>query len=378
MRLAIDALGAKHSGAATVLLAIVNAALKDPDVAATTVYCSPRRLREFELPPSSRLSVLDVALGERGPAGRLAWQYVGLPAAVSRDRADVLLLLSGGGRAPRHIPVVSFIQQSLPFCEEALARLSRMGRIRARVVGWNMRAAARRSAAVAVQTPTMARWVCQGFDLDPAQVEVFEPCATLGPPPERSAPGLEGLRTAPSESRFLYVGNDPAYKNLEILPRAMKIVRRRRPKAVLFATLPVGHRLSEAPGIEITGRLSNASLHEAYRLASALVMPSLVETAGLPIVEAMSCGTPVLAADRPYAHDVCLNAARYFDPCDAADLARGLEELAGDPGARKRLSVEGRAVAAAREAARPYERLIEGLKRISLARAASAARESGR
>jgi glycosyltransferase involved in cell wall biosynthesis len=167
------------------------------------------------------------------------------------------------------------------------------------------------------------------------------------------------------ESRFLYVGNDPAYKNLGILPRAMRMVRKRRPNAVLFATLPARHPLGETPGMEMLGRLSRSALHEAYRLASALVMPSLVETAGLPMVEAMSCGAPVIAADRPYAHDVCGHAALYFDPADASALARRLEDLAGSWDARKRLSEEGKRVAASREAGRPYEGLVQMLKRIS-------------
>lgn len=367
MRLAIDAVGAKHSGGATVLLAIVDAALRDPEVASTAVYCSPRSLREFDVAPSSKLRVLDVPLGEQGPLGRLAWQNLCLPWEVSRDRATVLLLLSGGGRAPGQVPVVTLIQQSLPFSSEALARLSTLSRVRARAVGWNMRAAARRSAAVAVQTPTMARWVSEQFGLDPARVEVFEPCATLGPTQAGAAPELERMRSTPSESRFLYVGNDPPYKNLEILPRAMQLMRERWPRAVLFATLPAGHQLGKVPGMEMTGRLSRSALHEAYRLASALVMPSLVETAGLPMVEAMSCGTPVLAADRPYAHDICGSAARYFDPCDAADLARSLEGLAGDRDERGRLSVEGKRLASDREATRPYERLVQMLRRVSMA-----------
>src|SRR3989442_11549023 len=45
------------------------------------------------------------------------------------------------------------------------------------------------------------------------------------------------------------------------------------------------------------------SLREAYELATLVVLPSLAETVGLPMPEAMSVGTPVLAADRAYAHD---------------------------------------------------------------------------
>jgi len=50
------------------------------------------------------------------------------------------------------------------------------------------------------------------------------------------------------------------------------------------------------------GQLKTGSLRRVYELATVLVQPSLTETVGLPMLEAMSVGTPVLAADRPYAH----------------------------------------------------------------------------
>src|SRR5690349_10849591 len=115
LHIAIDGVGAKHSGAATVLLAVVDAALSHSGVRDVTVFCSPQRMRSFVLPNSSRLHEVQVRWGEAGPIARLAWHAVGLPRAVYRAKAQSILFLGAGGRSCHKIPSIAFVQQSLPF-----------------------------------------------------------------------------------------------------------------------------------------------------------------------------------------------------------------------------------------------------------------------
>jgi alpha-1,3-rhamnosyl/mannosyltransferase len=105
-----------------------------------------------------------------------------------------------------------------------------------------------------------------------------------------------------------------------------------------------------------------AALH---RHAAALVLPSLHEGFGLPALEAMHAGTPVLASDVAALREVCADGARYCDPRDPASIARGLAELAGVPPLREELRRRGRAraeeftwEACAREHLRAYERAV--------------------
>jgi len=139
----------------------------------------------------------------------------------------------------------------------------------------------------------------------------------------------------------------------------MAVLRRRLPDASLFATVPQEHPIVRADGVHHLPHLPPSTLREAYTLATALVMPSLVETVGLPMLEAASVGTPVVAADRPYARDVCGDAALYFDPLDPESLARQLALILCDETLRLRLAESGHKRAAARSAARPYERLVD-------------------
>jgi len=69
-----------------------------------------------------------------------------------------------------------------------------------------------------------------------------------------------------------------------------------------------------------------------------LLMPSLIETVGLPYLEAMHFGRPIPTSDLDFAHDVCGDAASYFDPWDPDAIAASVSRFAADPGLRARLA----------------------------------------
>lgn len=79
--------------------------------------------------------------------------------------------------------------------------------------------------------------------------------------------------------------------------------------------------------IKFTGRLDSAGMRELYRTSDALLFPSLEESYGLPMVEAICVGLPIVCADRPYARALCGDRAIYFDPVDITSLHRAIEEL---------------------------------------------------
>jgi glycosyltransferase involved in cell wall biosynthesis len=79
-----------------------------------------------------------------------------------------------------------------------------------------------------------------------------------------------------------------------------------------------------------------------YAGALALAMPSLYEGFGLPCLEAMACGTPVVAADRAALPETCGEAALLADPEDSAAFAAALLRAATDDTERTRLIAAGR------------------------------------
>ncbi|MES3100244.1 glycosyltransferase family 4 protein [Sphingomonas faeni] len=84
------------------------------------------------------------------------------------------------------------------------------------------------------------------------------------------------------------------------------------------------------PGVILPGRISDAALMGLYRGARALVFPSLYEGFGIPPLEMMRFGRPVLAGDIPPVREVCGDAALYVDPMSVDAIAAGMERMLRD------------------------------------------------
>jgi alpha-1,3-rhamnosyl/mannosyltransferase len=89
------------------------------------------------------------------------------------------------------------------------------------------------------------------------------------------------------------------------------------------------------------GYVSTEELAELYRRATVFAYPSLAEGFGLPVLEAMACGTPVVASNQTSLPEVAGDAAVLVDPCDPAAIAAGLERLIDDEQERREMIERG-------------------------------------
>jgi glycosyltransferase involved in cell wall biosynthesis len=90
--------------------------------------------------------------------------------------------------------------------------------------------------------------------------------------------------------------------------------------------------------IDFTGFVPDADLAYLYNRAYVLAQPSLMEGFGLPPVEAMACGTPVLASTAGSLPEVVGDAGIFFDPTDVAAIAGALRQIFADPAGRDELA----------------------------------------
>jgi glycosyltransferase involved in cell wall biosynthesis len=107
----------------------------------------------------------------------------------------------------------------------------------------------------------------------------------------------------------------------------------------------VFHRASDATSgrFHAAGYVTDGELRALYEGALCFVYPSFYEGFGLPPLEAMVCGCPVLVSRAASLPEVCGDAALYCDPHDPADIARGIAALVGDASLRATLTDRGRA-----------------------------------
>ena len=361
LHIVIDAVGTKHSGGATVLLDLLSAAESVPEIRSITVLASPKKLRRFEFPISSKVSVLDVPSAE-GSAGRIAWALRGLDAFVAQIDADIALGLNGLGPVHSTKPSVVFLQQALPYSFEALSRCSIGMRLRMRLIRWLAGRSAKAASIVIVQSKCMHELVSRELGLVPGSISIHMPTAPHFAEVER-----DSLRTADHhQPSILYVGNDESYKNLEVVAKGLSLLGKDvRPEWVV--TLPPSSWVCRNGAATSLGILDHEGLKIAYKSACMLVMPSLTESLGLPMLEAMRLGTPVLAADRPYARAACEDAALYFDPLSAEDFSRKLEQMLHDSLLRESMAQRGRAIICERDSSDPYRKMLMHVSQVAIA-----------
>jgi glycosyltransferase involved in cell wall biosynthesis len=114
------------------------------------------------------------------------------------------------------------------------------------------------------------------------------------------------------------------------------------------ALVVAGPRAPQLPGVVHVGNLGedlatrgDERLRALYRGAIVLALASYHETFGMPVLEAMACGTPVIASDASSLPEVGGDAALYVAPDDASAWADALLRVAGDPSLRDRLRIAG-------------------------------------
>lgn len=121
-----------------------------------------------------------------------------------------------------------------------------------------------------------------------------------------------------------------------------------------------------AGDIEVKGQVDETELAWHYQHAAALVYPSWYEGFGLPVLEAMQCGCPVVASDRSSLPEIVGDAGLLVDPANAADIAHAIRRVLTEPGLRQQLAERGRERArtfswerTARETWAVYRELLE-------------------
>ena len=357
MRIVIDALGNKHGGGVTVLLDLLYAASQLGDIKETIILASPAAVRGFDIPPYANLRVVDVAAAET-TSGRLWWAAMGLTRFLRTLDCDIVLGLNGFGGLDRTVASVVFIQQSIPYSAESMRRFPWAMRMRMNVIRWLTRRSAVRADHVLVQSESMRTMIADAFHISLERISAFMPTAPVLSRATAPSPKLQVLRSDTPPGAMLYVGNDSSHKNLEVVAQGLlQIAPAQRPK--WYVTLPASSLVCREGAAVSLGSLDRSELREAYQHATFLVMPSLTETVGLPMLEAMRVGTPVLAADRPYAHAVCEGAAVLFDPLSPSDFAQKASRLCADVSWRNELADKGRALIKRRDELNPYRAMIE-------------------
>jgi glycosyltransferase involved in cell wall biosynthesis len=221
--------------------------------------------------------------------------------------------------------------------------------------------------------------VPNGVRLPPAAPAPASPSPSLSPSPDLTpSPPTDELRgrlRLDGRPLALAVATHLPHKNLPALIDALALISSaERPLLAIAGHDTDDGRLqaqAAAAGVgedvRLLGHCSTAELDALYTLAACLVLPTLHEGFGLPVLEAMARSLPVACSDIPALREVGGSAALYFDPRSPSQIASAISELIADTGLAGRLRELGRAqagrfswAAAAAGTLASYRRALEG------------------
>jgi glycosyltransferase involved in cell wall biosynthesis len=267
-------------------------------------------------------------------------EQVHVPWVVRRERPDVY-------HAPHYILPIAVPSRSVVTIHDCIHLMfpqylpNRAAYAYARAAMWS---AVRRSDRILTVSEASKRDIQHFFDVRPGKIVVvpnaIDEQFSVTPSEEQVARVRERYQL---DHRFvLYVGNIKPHKNLVRLIEAFSALRTGELEDVKL--LIIGDEISKLPAlrravhhhklhkhVRFLGYLSDETLGILYRLAAVFVFPSLYEGFGLPPLEAMACGTPVVTSNLSSLPEVTGGAAELVDPYDVNSIVNGMRRVLNDP-----------------------------------------------
>jgi len=236
---------------------------------------------------------------------------------------------------------------------------------------WRLPRSAKAAARIIVPLECVARQVVDHLGVERERVRVVPLGVEAGlQPPSQEARGRARTRYHLDHPFILFVGNVEPKKNLPTLLRAFAALKRDGlPHELVIAgkrgwKCRAVFRLPRELGIEASvrflGYVEESDLAGLYGASELFVFPSLVEGFGLPPLEAMACGVPVITSDAEALLETTGDAAEHVPALDAEALAEAMRRVLGDPALRERM----RAAGAARAAQFTWERTAEATRAV--------------
>jgi|GEM_PF-927742 len=348
MRVLIDArmLLGRMSGVARVVTRLVEH-LARRDGVQPVVLCGDEPFRLWEGRSDIEMLVTDFRRKDRTPLRRLIWEESRLAGWIQKSRADVYHATWNSGVPPAStIPVVVTIHDLIPWARSARGLVSRFQRGCYRLAV--SRSVRRATVVTAVSDYSRGR-IVETLGMDRGRILTIRNGVAL--PKETQTVKLLSTPQV-SEPFVLYVGGHERRKNIAALIRAMCAYWRDYDAKLTLAL--TGTRDALCPqareafdalayrsNVRFLGFPSDDELDSLYHRARMLLLLSTDEGFGLPVLEAMARGCPVVAANRASLPEVVGNAGVLVEPEDTARIAAAIHRLSTDRIFRSSMAVLG-------------------------------------
>jgi len=336
----INAINLTGAGAQTIGLDLIPALVCAlPDRQFSIILPDYSAYRAHSFPENAGVQYVRPAGGIANDLQRVRQLFIGLPNTARKERVDICLSL--GDLVPIGMPcpnIVLLHQSLLLYSTSELAGLSPWSPLKrlylTKYFAWTSS-----WPRFVVQTPVMAQRLSTKYRIDRQRITVIsQPVPkhiSVIDDDERPHPLIA---TNPKPIKLLFLAAYYPHKNHGTLLAVADELRRREmtEQVQIFVTLDEAEvksaqfrkRLEEYSDVVTNlGNLSWQQVAATYRAATALFLPTLVESYGIVYLEAMACGVPILTSDRDFARWICQDLALYFDPFNPADIVNAILAL---------------------------------------------------
>jgi glycosyltransferase involved in cell wall biosynthesis len=277
---------------------------------------------------------------DSNPFGVLNWYELVLPAAV--EKLDVDLVFSITNYLPLRrltVPTVLLVQHAGHFSQQFDELYCRHFRRPDQIAAWRLKTRwVERSARIATELTVQTAALADAIAARTGRARNSIHAISHGPGAATPVPIKTRRYSAGDPLRIGYITKWGVQKNFEVLfaaaARLLGEGRDIRLILTLAAGLPENARVMEyaraaglGAALENIGEVDTQNVTKLYDSLDIFAFPSLVESFGFPLVEAMERGLPIVAADTPGNREVARDAALFFPPADAPALAKTLGEI---------------------------------------------------
>lgn len=341
MNILIPALAIKKSGGTTRLLRNFLSAIGRIDKENKYIVCVNK---DYKLNiEDEKIKVLSFDI--KSNLHRFYWDQFEMRKLVKELKIDLILSLLNFGCINPSVKQLNFQAGPTPFCQNYIKTLRLKGKIdtsiRRKLLHMTMKASE------VIITPSKAmRDMIRDFysDIKESKFKVihhaFDKERFLNSNPLPSDVEKRLINIEPDTIKILYVSHLIPYKGYDVIIKAAKRLREWKTRFKFIVTMdrvdwPEGYDLylsmiekfGLSKNLLILNRVPEDAVANLYKQCDIFMFPSLCESFGFPMVEAMGSGLPIVAAGTPVNKEICGKGALYYDPLDAEEAAQKVRLL---------------------------------------------------
>ena len=334
MKILIDGSNLSVGGGLTVGLGIVSA-IYELNLRYKFIIVLPSDISLYPFKTTQNIQIVRLNSFDDTILGKIRLQNK-LQKLVKEQECDKILSLSNYAIASK-LPQTLFLHwpYAVYLEKEIWDKMSSLNKWKRKVRLWKLKQTLSYANQLIVQTEVMKKRVEKSLHYL-ENVEVI-PSTSGFSGKEKNKKAHEVITKLKKEGKrvFLCLNEYYEHKNLEILLELGSVLKKEKSNICFIITLnqsKISQRFITAienkglEGIIINvGRVERSETYELYQASDALFFPSLIESFGIPLVEAMEVGIPIYTSDRDFAHTVCGDYATYFDPLDVEDISKKIK-----------------------------------------------------